>query len=305
MEAINSVGKIRCRQLTFYPHIFEYPQDVMVPLCFVKNPRSVDRFLANNVNKLLDEADLIHIWNDEKSAFKEVEVKSNGLIKFPMEKARSYTWSGSRYRLNHVLINKRLRKLGARVVVQNPTYIFPEEIEAEFIPHAVDLKKFKVKEKWDEHNIGCYEPVHGITTGREDIKVLEKILKRKFPGWKTFVKETMCWEKRIKELAKCSLYFEYMDSKLGYWGRSALEACALGIPTMSYISNKALDMGGEKVGNPAIIHIISEILEKRLAELVESESYRREVGLKSRQWVEKYFSYRVVGEYYTKFFEEL
>ncbi|MBA7647986.1 hypothetical protein ES703_55765 [subsurface metagenome] len=96
-----------------------------------------------------------------------------------------------------------------------------------------------------------------------------------------------------------------MDPNLGYFGQSALEACAFGIPTMSYLSAKAFEYGGDRLGIPPIIHVTPETLEIRLRELINSPERRAGIGANSRRWIETHFSYPVVGELYTRFFENL
>jgi len=302
-QAINSVGRVQCRQLIFYPHIYEYPYDILIPRCFIPKPIPSTPELDAEAERVLEEADFIHIWNDEIPNFR-------GVIDFDVSKVRSYTFSGSYYRERpgHTAVNARLKELGASIVVQNPTYFWPEETEGlhvEYIPHAIDLSRFDHTQPKEHKTIGCYKPAHGNTSAPEDVTMLDDLLGEKFKGWNLCCTERTIWTKRLQCVAKCSLYFEYMCSKLGYFGRSALEACAFGIPTMSYLSAKAYEFGGKRLGIPPIIHVTPETLEKRLKELTSSVACRAKIGLMSRQWVEIHFSYPVVGELYTRFFENL
>lgn len=303
MSAINSIGRIQCRQLTFYPHIYKYPTDILIPKCFLAEPVSYPPEVEAEARRILDEADLIHIFNDEIPSFE-------GVIDFDTSKVKSYTFSGSYYRdrPGHAIVNARMKELGARLVVQNPTYFWPEEtvgLHVEYIPHAIDLERFNPCLPKEEGNIGCYDPAHSSTTARIDIALMETLLMQEFPDWKLVCKERTTWEERLKKLAHCALYFEYMDPNLGYFGQSALEACGFGIPVMSYISEKALKNGGERLGKPAIVHVTPETLEEDIRKLIENKDYRMHVSVASRFWIENHFSYPVVGELYTKFFEEL
>lgn len=302
MSAINSIGRIQCRQLSFYPHIYDYPTDILIPKCFIPNPPEASQEMLEAAWTVIEEADYIHIWNDEVQNF-------GGVIGLPTQKVKSYTFSGTYYRKDHGVINKRLKKREVkRIVVQNPTYFWPDdpdEIEAEYIPHAIDLDRFDCTLPKQEGTIGCYSPAHGQTTARADIALVENLLAEKFPDWTLTCRERSIWEERLKKLAHCALYFEYMDPNLGYIGQSALEACAFGIPTMSYLSAKAYEYGGDRLGIPPIVHVTPETLEIRLRELITSPERRAGIGISSRRWIEDHFSYPVVGELYTKFFEEL
>ncbi|MBA7647985.1 hypothetical protein ES703_55764 [subsurface metagenome] len=183
MSAINLIGRIQCRQLSFYPHIYNYPTDILIPKCFIPDPPEASQEMLEAAWTAIEEADCIHIWNDEVQNF-------GGVIGFPTQKVKSYTFSGTYYRLSHGVINKRLKKRGIKkVVVQNPTYVYPDEIEAEYIPHAIDLDRFDCTLPKQEGTIGCYGPAHGRTTVRRDIALVENLLAEKFPGWTLVCKE--------------------------------------------------------------------------------------------------------------------
>ena len=71
-------------------------------------------------------------------------------------------------------------------------------------------------------------------------------------------------------MPRCLYFFEYMDANMGYWGRSALEACAMGVPTFSFVSEKALAMSQGRIGEPAVIHVNGNNLEGTLRARSES-----------------------------------
>ena len=104
--------------------------------------------------ELLEQADLIHLWNDSLPSF-------SNLLPLPIEKVKSCTFTGTLYRRNHTKINQYLKSQETKLVVQNPTYRFAEEYDAEYISHAVDCDKLKpipLNER-KKKSIGCYRPV--------------------------------------------------------------------------------------------------------------------------------------------------
>ncbi len=300
VQAINQVGRIECRHVCLNKHIYGYPTDVVIPICYVENPKQAEDYPneLKQAYELFEQADLIHLWNDPLPNF-------NDLISIPAEKLRSYTFTGSLYREYHKQINEHARQSGIKMVVQDPTFRFPDEIEAEFIPHAVDtdlLKPIPIEQRV-ARTIGCYTPLHRSTTARQDIALLKSVLREEFPDWRTTMGEVTLWQARMEALSKCMFFLQNMDEVVGIFGRSALEAAALGVPTFSFISRKALEMSGGRIGDPAIIHTSRETVREVLRETL-NQDYTP-LSNKIREWVVKYYSFSVIGEYYTEFFEKL
>ncbi len=302
-RAINRVGRIECRHVSLNDHIFGYPSDIVIPICYTKNPGKAADYpeALRAAMELFERADLIHLWNDPLPAF-------NGILPVPPGKVRTNTFTGTLYRENHTVINRYLKENGIKLAVQNPTYRYPEEYDGEFIPHALDtevLQPLPFAER-DPGAIGCYRPEHKSTTAHRDIEILDEIIRRNHPGRHLTLDWTMPWSTRMKLMPKCGYFFEYMDPNMGYWGRSALEACAMGVPTFSYVSQKAKEMSMGRLGNPEIIHVTRENLEKTLGEFLNlSEERFMELSERSRSWVEAHYSFEVVGEHYTRFFEKV
>ncbi len=302
-RAINQTGRMDCRHVSLYPHIFGFPADIVIPICNVPHPGKATDYPREyeETQALFQKADIIHIWNDLPHVF-------DGLLPVPQDKIRSCTFTGTLYRQNHVAINRHLKARGLKLAVQNPTYRFPDEYDAEFIPHAVDISKLiplPIQER-ESGSIGCYRPEHRSTSAHADITLLESQLGRNHPDWHITLDKTIPWEERMRLMPRCRYFFEYMDANMGYWGRSALEACAMGVPTFSFISEKALAMSQGRIGRPAVIHVTGEILEKTLLRYLnlDPEEYK-ELSLASRAWIENYYSYQAVGELYSRFFESL
>ncbi len=158
-----------------YPHAFKYPSGVVLPVYFVSNPKRPTEYPEYQIiQNLLASADVVHLWNDIYSVV-------NKVIPVPKDKVRSCTFTGSVYRENHERINKYSIANNVKMVVQDPTFLFPDEIKAEFIPHAVNTDT----------------PQHKSTTAREDIQLLKAFLQDDHPGWQTTMGVETAWEERM------------------------------------------------------------------------------------------------------------
>jgi len=299
-RAVNRAGRIACRHVTLYRHEFGFPADIVIPVLSGEGgktaadyPREHEEAMA-----LFDEADLVHLWNDTLPVL-------GKRIAVPADRVRSCTFTGTLYRTRHAGINRQLKSRNIRLVVQNPAYRFPEEYDAEFIPHAVDTDRLQPlpPDGREAGTIGCYRPVHANTSAREDIERLASALRAEHPGWRITLNTIMPWEERMRGMARCRYFFEYMDPAMGYWGRSALEACALGVPAFSFVSPEALRLSDGRIGEPAVVHVergaLREVLERYLN--LPEASYRA-LAERSRQWVETFYGFDAVGGLYTDFF---
>jgi len=308
-KAINHYGKIECRHLCLTPNPFLFERDITIPVLQgpAKSLEAWRNFLnrqpinyprqVQEVRQLVKEADLVHIWNNE-------EQDVPRWMNVPSKKIKSFTWTGTDYRLNHTAINKATGKKA--IVVQNPNYRFDKEHPTTFIPHAVNTDKLKplpIDER-DLNKIGCYTAGNSKkTTAAADVVYLEELLRKHFPNKKIILKERWAWQRRMTFLSKAGYLFEYMDADIGYWGRSALEAAALGLPVFSYNINKVVKMAEGRIGKPPIIHITKSILLDRLRSVFKGDY--EALSKAHRDWVVKYYSYDAVGKLYTDFFRKL
>jgi len=309
-QAINSVGEFECRHITMFKHPFEFPTDIFVGIY----PNSGGERLSESVRASMDsqysvatqvlgEADLIHLWNTYPG---EEKLMIAGL---PIDfgKVKVVTMSGSLYRDNfgkdhqhHRLINQQIAGLGnCRLTVQNPMLKFPDEIDSTFIPHAVDTDLLKPKEK-REKIVATYKPINveSSKSSDEELNLLRDMVK-KYPDWRVDLDWSMAWKERMARLAECSIFVQDIKSYIGYWGRSALEACALGIPTIQNYNGDVLKHSEGKLGNPQVVRVDQETVEDALVKLIQGEDYRKDVGRCSRNWVKSHFSYPVVGKMYS------
>ena len=299
VKAINSVGEIEARHIVCHKHPWGFEADVVLP-SIAENRRVEDCLYYEEACDLMADADLIHTWNDEYFAFFGPRTNMTKAFygDFPRyEKAKSCTFTGSWYRRWWKDINARLNEAGTKLVVQTPAFVM-EEMKSTFIPHAIEVENFvplPMAERWDV--IGCYH--HGQTTANRDIKILESILSKTYPSWRLALEKTGRNAHRLINLARCKFFMQDLDDRMISYGRSTIEALALGVPVINRV-HPALSSFMDDI---PIIHATPETLEDAVAEAM-GQDYDV-LAKKSRAWVERYHSYKVIGEKYTKFFTEV
>lgn len=309
-SAVNSVGEYDCRHITMYTHPFEFPTDVLIrlyPNRKTETRREVIKTLQSdqyeNASELIANADLIHLWNTYPG---DAQLMAAGLP-IPFEKVKVITMTGTLYRENHKAINiQSLIPFNCRVTVQNPLLKFDDEIQSTFIPHAVDMDLFKPSEERDK-TVGTYRShfSNPLKSYQTEIDLLRTVVD-KFPDWRLDLDYSLPWKERIEKLAKCGIFVQDVGPFIGYWGRSTLEACALGVPCLqNYDEGHVVALSEGKLGEIPLVSVDWNNIESELGHLIEATDHRTILGEKSREWVGKHYSYPVVGKMYSDLYAEV
>ena len=307
-NAVNSLGgEFFVRHISMQKHPFGFPHDIIIPCHQPSHPGTFAKDCDNFglVKQLIKDADIIHVWNNIPDDPRHREFEESG-IDIPLNKPIIITMTGSLYRMDHIRLNVLMKSRKWPLTVQDPMLKFPNEIDSTFIPHAVNTKYLNYSFSIDSKLIGTYE--YPLTKGTRglDVQRFTALVEKKLPEWSVFlVGKTgkMKWKERMKALSKCSLFFQDIDPD-GYWGRSALESCSMGISTFGCYADKTVNMSEGKLGDIPIINVTWDNLEKELFHLVENDELRKTMSEKTREWIEKYFSYEIIGKMYTKMYEE-
>ena len=311
-QAINSVGEFECRAITTYKHPNEHPTDILIPLFPMENNTPAqDIMLLSTKSPVyelaaneLESADIIHLWNCLPT---DAGFVANALpVRY--SKIKVATWTGTTYREEHKSINELSQCWNQwQMVVQDPLFKFPDEIESTFIPHALDTDSFKPlpfdeREQW----VGTYRPNYQnyVRPAHKDIPRLYEIVK-KHKGWKVELDYTMTHLERMEKLRQCGIFVLDISPYLASWGRSGLEACALSIPTVQNSSEECIQKTNGELGEFAFVNIDWDTAEEKIDRLINDEEYRKKVGQKAKKWIEDYFSYSAVGRKYSDVYKNI
>jgi len=306
--AINSVNRFEVRAVTMSNHAFDFPHDVIIPCHPINHPGTSAMNCDNYelVMQLFYDADIIHCWNDipEDPDFEK------GGIYLSSNKPMMVTMTGSLYRNEHPRLNSVMKARRYKLVVQNPMLKYPYEIDSIFIPDTVDTKTLQpLQNKNNEKfTLGAYLGFV-YSTMHFDWKILEECIKGKDIVLNDYKQKTS-WKEHTKIVRNCDAFYHGIEiSKIvGYIGRSSLEAMAMGVPVITYVNEKdSIKLSEGKIGNsiPVLNASTLDQFKNYLDALIKDVDLRKELGAKGREWVEKYFSFEVVGNMYSDLYAEI
>ena len=283
VRRIQPTGGAFCRHIAYWPHPWGFPSDIIS-----KDPKEVA--------PIFDRAQLIHLWNilpDDRTI---------GRLKVPMEKVKSITLTGSLYRNEYKRCNRLIEEHGLRLVIQNPCFA-DHAPDATFIQHSLPVA-FHRPYKSRQNLIGVYDKHNGrgqpstTTTGHADAMFVKEKIKQ-IPEWEIALEgPPKMWSERLTALSRCKLFFEYFDKSMGYWGRSTLEACALGVVPLTWWRSEMLN----GIPEPPFPRVTESTVIDAIHYAIENWEILAD---KCVEWVNENYSPQVVGQKYADFFEGL
>lgn len=296
--AVNAIGRIRAHHIVLSRPPYDFPAETVCPIAFKKtDPKEAPNYVT--ARELIDMADLIHCWNNEREGF---SLFANFPI--PFNKVKTYTFTGSSYRLYHTEVNRNIRKIpGSRVIVQDPMFMkYLKEFPVEFIPHAIDTDKiqFAPLDKRVPKTIGIYNKSRPVYV--QQLTALRHILDEYFPEWQLVPGTTKSWWDRLQELSTCSFFYQGLPAQIGYVGRSAWELMSMGIPVFGSINPWVFEQT-DRLGDIPLLQAAAPHLKKSISDATENMDYVQ-CARKTRKWVVDTLGYMRVGEEYTKLFED-
>ena len=144
----------------------------------------------------------------------------------------------------------------------------------------------------------------------EEVKIIHSPTNRKYKGTGLILSviEKIKKEKKIKFLlmenvkrnellqikSACDISIDQVGGTMGGtgYGKAGLETLAMGIPTITNMSDKYKEWLPE---NPFVVANNGEELYRKLNELIEDKNHRQEIGVRGQAWVNKYHGYEEVN----------
>jgi len=320
-EAVNSYTAYAVRLVTFDFHQFDYPVDLVVPEC--------DDARLEAVFKLASEAAIFHL-KDEHSWFLAWERFPNlGFLnnlffsnKFPhTPKVFTHYGGYARKFKNDAAYIARVQQFDGRIAM-TPDLNF-DWFNGSYIPHAIDTDT--VPESWSDSNILAHSPSNPTTKAtslfQRAVSVIKEHHQDVWHNWLVDIIHGVSYDECMHRKSKASLFFDQagghaegplgISDTIGWYGNSAIEAMAFGIPTVAHLSEDACERA-RKAGCPVqdipVINTprtIDGLVEVILSFAMQSPQERKALSERTRQFAVEFHSYKAVGERMARVYDEL
>ena len=260
----------------------------------IATPDRVDR-----LNDIIASADIIHFKGDflpSEEYFPSVILPKNIPI--------IITVGGSFYnRLSKdVKPIAEYLKICDLITAITPNINYPEA-KGIFTQHAFPTHKFKNEWKRGDKILIAHSPTYRITKGTRFIIEAVNKLKSKYNISLDMI-ENVCYSECRKRKKQSTIFFEQIGLH-GICGNSAIESMAMGIPTIGYISPKALEQSDGKWENIPVVNSGNtvESLTKALEIMINSDLTK--LSQRTKKWCDDFYSYKTVGKMWSKIYETI
>ena len=310
-EAINRYTDYAARLVTFRRHQFGYPNDLVI-----------SRYDGGQRAKLLelaDTAEILHL-KDEYTWYRRPKnvgyVQLLDILFFDEEfasKAKIFTLYGGyarSFKSESAYVDSILR-FNARIAM-TPDLSY-EWVKGYYIPHTIDTDKYAFS--WSDSCIFAHSPSSPQRKATylfsETVQYLQARHADLWNEWRADLISGVSFHECIQRKRKASLFFDQagrdrvadvgVDDIVGWYGNSAIEAMAFGIPTMAHISDVALRRAastGVDLSKSPVIRVArkrSSMVDAVLAFVRDEPEGRRELAYRTRAFVEAFHGYSTCG----------
>tara|TARA_B110000196_G_C21131056_1_gene658485 strand:+ start:65 stop:2173 length:2109 start_codon:yes stop_codon:yes gene_type:complete len=266
-----------------------------------REEQSMPWFLSFNTHKKAHYIRFIfHFPGTEKSRFK---IDNLHFIKM------SKHWNKNiQYEKEHISMGlwplKTYEDADLRTVLTPDLLINGEKIM--YTPHAFPVTKSKFQENHNERLIVSHAPSNNSKKGTDSLilPALEK-LSEKY-DFEISLITGMSHQKCLDLIKKSDIFIDQV--LVGFYGNAALEAMSYGIPTMTYLNEKYLNMIGTSNKKLPLINIPYQT-EKAIVETLEIflkyPNKLKKIANKTKKWVEVHHDYQSIGKLWIWNYENL
>ncbi|WP_413570384.1 glycosyltransferase [Bdellovibrio sp. HCB117] len=187
----------------------------------------------------------------------------------------------------------RLSKFGVKVATDPEMTLYMkgyfDEVHA-FRPPIFMDELHCVYPREDRKPIFLHIPTHPFVKGTVHIKkAFEKLQKEGLEFEPVLLESNMTQKEVRKRISECDVYVD--ELRCGSYGYTAIEAAGSGKPTLTYIIDEIIPKFPEDL---PFVNTNADNLYENLKWLIQDSEARKQIGEKSRRYVEKYHAAEVV-----------
>jgi hypothetical protein len=305
--AINDCTEYAARLIVFGRHLYGYPLDLL----FLPNGDRDGSVSDPGLDELIEQADIVHL-KDETGFY----LGSNGLppdlfTRFGKPVVFTHYGGYARKHMDDPGYQNFVLGFDARIAM-TPDLCF-EWFDGSYIPQSIDTRRFAYS--WRDGRLLGHSPSTPERKGTENLLAAIDGLDVELELIHGVTHED-CLERK----ALCNLFFDQAgrespellgtDRAIGWYGNSALESAVHGIPTIAHLSEEAFDgaaRGGRDIrGRCPIINtpLGVEGIRRTISAYFELPAdERRDLSLRTRQWVEDFHGDQVIASQLAEVYE--
>lgn len=299
------------RQLKYDEYLFKNSNHKIIKL--------IKRFML--AFRILRTGSVVH-YHGSTILPKNIDVLIFKLFKIPT----IITWGGSDARLVDVAVrnnpyffrydekendrNKRklffrLSKFGAVVATDPEMKIYMEGFFEKVYPFRAPINLRDLRCEFPDVNQKkpkfLHVPTHRFVKGSVHIEhAFKKLQSEGFEFEPILLDSTLTQEEMRQKISECDVYVD--ELRCGTYGYTALEAAGSGKPTLTFILDGVLKEFPLEI---AFVNTNPDTVYDNIKMLIENPNLRKEIGMKSRAYVEKYHEASVVAEEMLGLYREL
>lgn len=282
-NAINRYSEHTCRLITTSEKYgFDYEKDIHVP--------DIEDDDFGEVEQLLNDADIIHfhVLRDENSHLGPLVIRDY----IQGKKILHHHHGHPDYIINVGAYNEKYGRLKRKVLVSTPDLLQIAE-NATWIPNLVPVQDVPFLPRFDrslpqEPIRICQSPTRKYDKHTREYTNVIAVMKRKYgERIQSLIIEKRPYFECLRIKKTCHIVFDHMR---GWFGISSLESLCHGKPVIAGLDDWNIQCIKEFTGNgepPWVIARTEEELLKELDSLVADADLRHEIGVASRQFMER------------------
>lgn len=171
------------------------------------------------------------------------------------------------------------------------------------LPLGINLDKFRFIPATERHKIVImHAPTDQSNKGTDHIiDAVSRLIQEGFPV-ELDLAEGLTHDDLIGRYINCNIFIDQIT--YGWYGTAAIEAMALGRPTLCFIDNlyfQYIDYGNKL----PIVNVEKETVYEVLKDLINNRNTLRELGKKSRQFVEEVHDARIITKKLIQYYKAL